>query len=339
MSLGEPAQNLKVMFDTGSTVLWVTTGKTCFQGACRPGYEPEKSTTFKDLKQNADPVTYADGTRVEGIFVSDTVSLGSDVAVKNFKLKIAKNVATNIQTDDDGIVGLGLSPYRPTLWDAIVKQGGIVQSPVFSYFVDNTDLAAGFTFGGIDMNRMDSPMFWIKTVSSDLKGWFIPMTGLSIKGAASVIKRPVDVAIDTGSSLVTLPKETADYINKAAGLKPQTIDGYATWTIPCPNGEIPKNLPNMTLKLGDITLVVGPKDYLLPWRYEVDSQRICFSAFEASRIPNAYVFGNALMRSFYWVFDQESHAIGIARANRSPRVTPKLMAASMKTHPYGVGKI
>merc|ERR1719498_1957813 len=125
LSIG--GQDFKVIFDTGSSNLWVP-GKSCNWHTCwfHPRFDESKSKTFqKDGRQFK--VQYGSGP-VEGVFGKDTVQIG-DIAVQDHAFAAGKF---------DGIMGLGFKSISvdqiPTPFEQMVAQK-LIPQPIFSFYL------------------------------------------------------------------------------------------------------------------------------------------------------------------------------------------------------------
>ena len=68
VSFGTPPQNFTVMFDTGSFKTWVRSSKcaTSYCGVSFNSFHGSKSSTYKDTGVAGTPITYADGSGLNG---------------------------------------------------------------------------------------------------------------------------------------------------------------------------------------------------------------------------------------------------------------------------------
>ena len=64
VSIGNPPIIYDVLFDTGSCPLWVWDGNR--------NAELKKSQTFTDLYKRGEPISYLDGTKIEGSLLTES---------------------------------------------------------------------------------------------------------------------------------------------------------------------------------------------------------------------------------------------------------------------------
>jgi hypothetical protein len=114
--IGSPAQTFTIIPDTGSSNLWVYSGK-CWSIVCltHNTYKQSKSSTYKK-NGNKFVLNYGSGTS-SGFLSQDNIGFG-DLAASNFAFGEVDSVAgiAFLASQMDGILGLA--------WDSI-SQGGI----------------------------------------------------------------------------------------------------------------------------------------------------------------------------------------------------------------------
>lgn len=174
--------------DTGSIILWVQSSNIT-SGSGGRHFDPTKSSTYKSLGVAADQIQYVDGTTVNGIMVQDTVSI-MNLTVPESQFELATSIVSQNQNSSemDGIMGLSFSnppksglifskenPAPPTFFENLVSKK-LVSSPVFGYYIDDTNENGGITFGGVDQSKYTGSITWL-TVSHRLRAF---VRGLSL---------------------------------------------------------------------------------------------------------------------------------------------------------------
>lgn len=148
-------QKFKVIFDTGSSNLWVPSNKAGFMvKMLHDTFDPSKSSTF--VKSDADfTITYGSGS-VKGKQATDTLTVaGMDVTKFRFGLCDSVSMGpANISyymAKFDGILGLGwpkISMYQmPVVIDQMKAQGKL-DNRSFSFLLSHPDGKNALTFGG-----------------------------------------------------------------------------------------------------------------------------------------------------------------------------------------------
>ena len=157
IQIGTPPQEFTVIFDTGSSNLWVpkVNCKNCgywFINGGKKKYDDTKSSTFKE--DGADfHIQYGSGD-VQGFFSVDSVLLANDLVVTDQKFAEVSDAgglgAGYIMGQFDGILGLGFEGLAlgdaKTVFKNAIDQNVVEQSMFAFDLGDNTE--GELTFGG-----------------------------------------------------------------------------------------------------------------------------------------------------------------------------------------------
>ncbi|NXO57470.1 PEPC protein, partial [Aramus guarauna] len=137
ISLGTPPQNFLVLFDTGSSNLWVPSSY-CQTPACynHAKFEPSESSTFINDGQSY-VISYGSGA-LTVVLGYDTLRIQS-ITVTKQDFGLSKNEPTQpfYYADFDGILGMA---YPSMSWGGMstVLQGMVQQNqltePIFSFY-------------------------------------------------------------------------------------------------------------------------------------------------------------------------------------------------------------
>jgi hypothetical protein len=110
IAIGTPPQKFKVIFDTGSSDLWVP-GKDCSSPKCIVKYDSAKSSTFKRVGANFQ-IDYLSGP-VSGVSNDETVSFGG-ISLPSFRFGEVQTFGWKSDIKFDGILGLGFKEISKT---------------------------------------------------------------------------------------------------------------------------------------------------------------------------------------------------------------------------------
>eukprot|EP00929_Paragymnodinium_shiwhaense_P036880 TRINITY_DN1971_c0_g2_i1.p1 TRINITY_DN1971_c0_g2~~TRINITY_DN1971_c0_g2_i1.p1 ORF type:complete len:388 (-),score=131.45 TRINITY_DN1971_c0_g2_i1:160-1323(-) len=301
-------QQFTVIFDTGSSNLWVP-GKNCSFTTCwlHKRYDGSKSSSYKaDGRQYK--VQYGSGP-VEGVFASDTVKVG-DIEVTDQLFAMVSKVSFGplnlafAAGKFDGLLGLGfksISEYNiPTPFEAMISQK-LVDEPVFAFYLQEDASAQGeLVFGGIDKSHFTGDLVKVPLISETY--WEVSMDKLSFGGEAVASQQKA--IIDSGTSLLAGPTDAVKALADKVGAK--SILGKE-YTVDCSKIS---SLPKLTVTLGGQEFELEGKDYTI----NAGSQ--CLFAFMGIDVPAPrgplWIMGDVFMKKYYCVFDYGNKQMQIA---------------------------
>ncbi|CAI5777393.1 Embryonic pepsinogen [Podarcis lilfordi] len=162
--IGTPPQKFSVVFDTGSSDLWVPSVK-CSSEAClkHRRFDSSKSSTFRRTGKHFH-IEYGTGS-MKGILVFDTVKVSSlSISHQGFGLSTTEPGKAFVNTPFDGILGLAypsLSEEKATpFFDSLMKEG-LLEKHQFSVYLSRKKRGSEFIFGGIDQSHFTGRINWI----------------------------------------------------------------------------------------------------------------------------------------------------------------------------------
>ncbi|KAI4332064.1 hypothetical protein L6164_017003 [Bauhinia variegata] len=223
IGIGTPPQIFTVIFDTGSSNLWVPSSKCYFSLACyfHSRYKSSKSSTYTKNATSCE-ITYGSGS-ISGFFSQDNVKVG-DVVVKNqdFIETTREGSLTFVLAKFDGILGLGFQEISVEkavpVWYNMVNQG-LVDDEVFSFWLNGDPKAqegGEIVFGGVDENHFKGKHTYVPVTKKGY--WQFEMGDFLIGGLSTgVCKEGCSAIVDSGTSLLAGPTPVVTEINHAIG--------------------------------------------------------------------------------------------------------------------------
>jgi len=308
LEIGTPPQKFIVIFDTGSSNLWVpkvnclNCGDSLVQGGKSKYNEAESSTYQQDGSDFK--ITYGSGS-VKGYFSQDTVTLADDIAITGQKfaeVQDAGGLGRRYSIGKfDGIMGLafeGLSlSGEATVFKNAVDQK-LVKEPVFAFSLgDNAD--GELTFGGYDDNKYKGEIMWVPL--SDPKYWEIKVENIQIGSYSSGVS---NVIVDSGTSLITGPPSEVRKIARLVGASANHLGQY---TIPC---DKVSSLPDLEFNVNGKMWPVPGKELV------IEGYGTCLFGMMGLYLKSPkWILGDVFMRQYYTIFDYGQKQVGFAVPN------------------------
>lgn len=303
ISIGNPAQTVSVVFDTGSSNLWVPMKNKWFQH--HRVYKHAKSKTYQ-ANGTKFAIRYGSGA-VSGNFCADDVDLGGFL-IKNYTFAEVSNTGgmgpAYYLAKFDGILGLGWDSIvvggGPTLFHALADSGQL-EEPVFAFYLTGTNGKPGeLVLGGVDEDHYTGNFNTIPL--SSLTYWAVGLGGIKVGGKS--VSRTTKAIIDSGTSLLAGPSAEVKKIAALVGAKPMMMGEYS---IDC-NAQAPP----IAFNLGGVDYELELKDYV------INEQGVCLFGMMGIDIPAPngplWILGDVFMRKYYVKFDYGNKNIGIATA-------------------------
>jgi len=311
VSVGTPAQQFKVVFDTGSSNLWVPS-KDCKSISCllHTKYDHTKSSTYVANGTKID-IQYGSGS-VQGYISKDVVTLGPfKIASQLFGEMTSESGLAFIFAKFSGILGLAFSSIAVTgatpVWDNIVAQK-LVADNVFSFWLNSTSnpnspTGGAFIMGGTDPKYYSGNINYVPLTARTY--WQINFEDFQLGGKSQGWcsgKNGCRAIVDTGTSLIAANAE------RIAPLLPR-IEPKSD----CSNVN---SLPNVSFVINKVTYVLTPKQYVL--QITQFGQTQCIAGFLPISLPeqlkDIVILGDVFIRNYFTVFDAGKSQVGFANA-------------------------
>ncbi|XP_071241772.1 cathepsin D-like [Salvelinus alpinus] len=314
ISIGTPPQDFTVLFDTGSSNLWVPSIHCSFLDvACwlHHRYNSKKSSTYV---QNGTKfsIQYGRGS-LSGFISGDTVSLaGMQVTGQQFGEAVKQPGITFAVARFDGVLGMGyptisVNKITPVFDTAMAAK--LLPQNIFSFYISRDPLAAvggELMLGGTDPLYYTGDLHYVNVTRKAY--WQIEMSNVEVGNQLTLCKAGCQAIVDTGTSLIIGPVEEVRALHKAIGALPLLMGEY--W-IDCK--KVP-SLPVIAFNLGGKMFNLTGDDYILK-----ESQmglKICLSGFMAMDIPPPagplWILGDVFIGRYYSVFDRDADRMGFA---------------------------
>jgi hypothetical protein len=306
ISLGTPAQDFQVIFDTGSSNLWVP-GKKCTNCGSKPEYDSGASSTYQangtvfKIMYGSGPVSgflSKDKVSVAGLEVEQTFAEITDVSGLGPAFSLGKF---------DGILGMAFPTISvdgiPTVFENMVN-AGLVDEPVFAFDLGSSNGPTGeLTLGGLDDSKYTGQMQYFPLTSETY--WELTMSGFKVGGqSATTTMRAI---VDTGTSLLAGPTADVKKIMTQIGAKPFFLNPNE-YTVDCSKVS---SLPDITVSIGNSDFTLKGADYVIS-----DEGVVCLVGITGIDVPAPmgplWILGDVFIRQHYVAFRTSPPAVGIA---------------------------
>nr|XP_035924020.1 napsin-A isoform X1 [Halichoerus grypus] len=320
IGLGTPPQNFSVVFDTGSSNLWVPSIRCHFFSVPCWFHHRFNSKASSSFQPNGTKFAIQYGTgKLDGILSEDKLTIGGiKGASVIFGEALWEPSLVFTFAHFDGILGLGfpilaVGGVRPPL-DTLVDQG-LLDKPVFSFYLNRDPAAADggeLVLGGSDPAHYIPPLTFLPVTIPAY--WQIHMERVNVDTGLTLCAQGCAAILDTGTSLITGPTEEIQALHAAIGGLSLLLGEYL---IQC--SKIP-TLPPISFLLGGVWFNLTAQDYVI--QIARGGVRLCLSGFQALDMPPPagplWILGDVFLRSYVAVFDRGNLTggarVGLARA-------------------------
>ncbi|CCK71691.1 aspartyl protease BAR1 KNAG_0H02760 [Huiozyma naganishii CBS 8797] len=346
LKIGDPPQEITVIFDSGSADTWVMSRynpfclsssnitanglKTLYDGkAIIPKvdcsqiktYNANRSTSFQELNNGRFYIIYGDKTFADGIWGTETFEFGG-VKIPNVQFGLADYATTPI----GGVLGIGFQRresvkgytnapevFYPN-FPQVLKNEGIIDTVAYSLSLGQS---SHIMFGAIDRNSYIGDMVTFPMINMFPNAVSKPATlSITIQGLGAQNKQECKfqtfsttkypALLDSGSTLISAPVEIADKMAAFIGAQWSESDGI--YTLECPNDTT--NI-DYIFDFGDMKFTLPLSNLILPSQ---GGSNVC--GFGLQRSDNEIVLGDVFLCSTLVVFDLDHYQISLAKSNQ-----------------------
>jgi hypothetical protein len=308
IQLGTPGKTFNVIFDTGSSNLWVPSTQ-CTNCGLKPKYDSSKSSTYVKNGTIFD-IEYGSGP-VSGFVSQDYVTVG-DVTVKDQLFAEITDVSglglAFTIGKFAGILGLAWPSISvnqmPPVFTRMVENG-LVDEPVFSFYLTSDGTDGVMDIGGIDSAHYTGDLTYVPLAQENY--WNVALDSMMIEGHNTSFTTAPRAIVDTGTS--TLAGPSAEVRKLALELGAIPVPGTPEYFINC---DKINTAPGINVGLGGQTFLLEAKDYI------IDSGGSCILGILGLDVPAPagplWILGDVWIRKWFTVFDYGQKRLGFAQA-------------------------
>lgn len=362
IKLGTPAQSFRVVFDTGSFILWVP-DVACKGFACEThnkfAVADSKTGQVLDVKKDLVKlayIKYGTGSMV-GVKAADTVHIGNlHVPTVGVLVATIEKGAVFRVSPFDGVLGFSRKDLVRTDKQGnkvhfnflnAAKQQGLIKHAAISFFLGSRPGQGGgaAVIGGVDKRLFLGDITYHEVLRHTMGNWALRLTSIRLGDSEHNYcpEKGCIAIIDTGTSLVVGPPSVLGGVVEKLNTQ---ADCSNLESAPAVHFSF-DNKPAMTLQAKDLTLQIAAY-----------SAKTCKPAIAAAPLQLSFphhdgmpvvILGDAFLRHFYSVFDHDDHEkplIGFAQPNFKASVkaaeapkpemhtAPKDASCRLKVGPY-----
>lgn len=280
-------------------------------------YSPDDSWSYLSLGTSKE-LAYGKGY-AKGVLSSESINIGGK-QIKNQNFVLVDYEEDFEGMDADGILGMGfpeLSDMDPPLVLTMFDQG-FISSPLFSVYLSNNDfgneeeeMESTVIFGGSDLKKYSKgDVDYINLVSTGY--WSVDLTKIIVNGEKVNLQSKIAI-LDTGTSLLIGPdREVQEILGKISkGKNCYTSTGILV--CPCTSKD---EFESIEFWLAGKKFVVMSEEYILK------SEDQCIILMSSMNF-NAWILGDAFLRSYYTIYDMGEARVGIARSSSASEIRDK----------------
>jgi len=321
ITIGTPPQDFQVVYDTGSSNLWVpsaTCPKTDVACQTHSQYNHNDSSTYVPNGEKFS-IEYGSGSLV-GFLSEDTVGVGSFVVVnQTFAEATSEPGITFAVAKFDGILGLAfqlisVDKVVPVYYN--MQTQGLLEENLFSFWLSQTAGAnpgGELIFGGTNPARYTGSISYVP-LSQDTY-WEFRMADFQVNGVSQgwcTNSTGCAAICDSGTSVITGPKDNINALNKELGAIVIRITGEGVF----PDCKKALAGPDVQIILNGVTFVLTPNDYVL--QETSGPETVCISGFLGLDVPPPegplYILGDVFIATYYAIFDFGNKQVGFAKS-------------------------
>uniref|UniRef100_A0A8C5LPT2 Peptidase A1 domain-containing protein n=1 Tax=Leptobrachium leishanense TaxID=445787 RepID=A0A8C5LPT2_9ANUR len=307
ISIGTPPQNFLVLFDTGSSNLWVPS-TSCQSQACgnHDLFNPSQSSTYTTNGQQFS-MSYGSGS-VTGVFGYDSVSVqGLTLTNQEFGLTYTETGSSFYYSKFDGIFGMAypaMSAGGATTAMQGMLQQNLLNNPIFSVYMSSQ--SGEVIFGGVDNNLYSGQIQWAPVTQEVY--WQIGINAFSINGQPTGwCSQGCQAIVDTGTSPLTVPQQYMGTLLQYLGAQ-QGQNGE--FLVNCNNVQ---NLPTISFTINGVQYPIPPSGYI------IQNNGYCSVGVEETYLPSQngqplWILGDVFLRQYYSVYDMSNNRVGFAQS-------------------------
>ena len=304
ISVGTPPKDFRILFDTGSSNLWLPSSQ-CNICNGKNQYNNFNSISYKSSNHFFE-INYVSGI-VSGFISEDTIKIGGiQINNQSFAEIVDPSGLGDLFTLSkfDGILGMGFDNIAVnnivTPIHNMFLQGKIKQT-IFAFYLGNNiegELSIGdynnkYTRNGINWIPLSVVGYWQFNIDS--------YDFILDNSRRFNLNTNVQSILDTGTSLITIPKKSFDNLKYIFGNNIDSITGL--YMVDCnKNRDVV-----LSLTINDIIFTIEYRDLIV----NDNIRNVCMIGIEEYD-NSIWILGDVFIRKYYSIFDYDNNRIGLS---------------------------
>eukprot|EP00656_Telonema_subtile_P027908 TRINITY_DN3010_c0_g1_i1.p1 TRINITY_DN3010_c0_g1~~TRINITY_DN3010_c0_g1_i1.p1 ORF type:complete len:374 (-),score=119.42 TRINITY_DN3010_c0_g1_i1:260-1381(-) len=309
VEIGTPPQKFTVIYDTGSSNLWVPS-KACTN--CKKNgttYDSSASTSYKKNGQSF-ALQYGTGSCKGFLSTDDTTLGGATISAFDFGEVTTEAADVFGAAPFDGILGMGVpgaAVDKVAMPMAQLVAQGKVQHNIFSFFLSsNQSTGSTLVLGGVDNQFYSGDFTYITTAKAAkvLPYWLISASDIKVGGASVKACNWLlgcYMVVDTGTSILAGPPKAVQPL----------IDAVGNVSADCSNVH---TLPTLSFTFGGKDFDLEPEFYVIRASDENGNVQCQLGIEGVNAGVPIWILGDPFLRKYYTVWDMEQSRVGFAVA-------------------------
>ncbi|KAJ1675298.1 hypothetical protein EV182_001538, partial [Spiromyces aspiralis] len=305
MMVGNPPQPFDMIFDTGSSDVWVRGYDLAVQCNSRLPY----INATQSVGQGS-VLTYGSGN-IELKWTKEWMVLDT-TCIPQQPMGVVKTGSLELlcRSDYDGLMGLAFPSIKSAAGEmpiTYLHHSGLIGDNMFSFTLAPPQ--GELLIGGYPSDTRLDTLTWVPVVKST--HWILPFTSVSISGNDSPVVLDADAILDTGTTFIFGPRSKIEQIN--------SLLGFEDVSVPC---SVRRKLPVLSLNFNGKVIQLHPDQYLISWNTTLSSFErsyvfdipgtICFSAFQPTEYESMWLLGLPVMANRTTIFDIGGERVGFS---------------------------
>lgn len=345
LEIGTPIQEITVLFDTGSSDLWVSssdnpfclpenggstyTNKT-YEGQkivpsidCRLSgtYDANSSSSSKKLDIGRFYTNYSDGSFADGYWCQEKLVIdGNDISSLQF------GVAEFASTPAGGVLGIGFQSLESVRgyddapqnfypnFPQVLKKEGFIDTVSYSLYLNSN--ASSIMFGAVDQSKYTGNMYTFPMVNEYPDIVDKPATlattlqGLGARNRDDCKQKTFSTTkmpalLDSGTSLINVPQQVLEEM--ASFVNATYSENDQVYILKCPPDD---DGTEFIFDFGDLKISIPLSNLLL-----LPAQN-GYCGFGVMPADDTFILGQAFLTSAYVVYDLDHYQISLAQLDQ-----------------------